>query len=40
MDPLFIAGGLALFALVFGGLEFLDDILDRYYPMDEEVDPD
>jgi|JXWS01.1.fsa_nt_gb hypothetical protein len=39
MDLLFIVGGLTLFALVFGGLEFLDDILDRYYPMDEEVDP-
>lgn len=38
MEPLFIAFGVGLFVLVFGAIEFLDDILDRVYPTDEELD--
>jgi hypothetical protein len=38
MDALTIAFGIGLFVLVFGSIEFLDDILDRFYPTDEELD--
>ena len=40
MDLPFIAFGVGLFVLVFGAIEFLDDILDRFYPTDEEIEVD
>ena len=38
MDLPLIAFGVGLFVLVFGAIEFLDDILDRFYPTDEEIE--
>jgi hypothetical protein len=40
MDMPLIAFGVGLFVLVFGAIEFLDDILDRFYPTDEEIEVD
>lgn len=38
MDPLSIAFGVGLFVVIFGAIEFHDAVLDRFYPVDEELD--
>ena len=40
MDLPLIAFGVGLLVLVFGAIEFLDDILDRFYSTDEEIEVD